>query len=549
MSREADSFDAPMTRAQKFQWHLERGIADGMRCLPASCDVASALELVASLQRQFEILRTTIESVDGEFRQRVHESGEAVAVIDIAPESDVKATAAALAEEFTSDRVCRPGMFLVTFHLLRQDADLWLFTIGDSTAVDRAFYHMLDDMVVEMLCGTRAQYTGVPGTGLQPAQLARQENGPEGKAERHEAREYLRQHYATAPAALHPLRGLSEVREGRFYRATLTLARADEIFAHILETTGRLPSAVALGVFASLMCWRADVPSCAVNVSVENRHTQNLRMAMTATAQRAPVALAASGGTLSDAISAAETALSVGYPVAGRYDPHDLMAERTAAEARRGLCLTPDLAFNFNPPLQGWTALLESELTGSALDDAAATAVEFKSTNETSYEYGASLSVRWSDTRTVRLGIHADTHAVGRGDCAAILQGIEAGLKESARGHEDAAVADIAESVRLRKAERHPREVRGGDIWYDLAEIENRLIGIDGVKEAQLFFGSGGNGRLTARAVVSDGSGITAPGLRAILLEQVRAGALAAIPDHYEIADGKGAAEHGTDAA
>jgi hypothetical protein len=149
--------------------------------------------------------------------------------------------------------------------------------------------------------------------------------------------------------------------------------------------------------------------------------------------------------------------------------------------------------------------------------------------------------------RTIRLGIHADAQVVKREDCAAILQGIEAGLKESARGYEDAAVADLAEGVRLKKAERHSREVRDDGIWYDLAAIENHLVEIDEVKTVKFSFDARRNGSLTARAVVSDGASIKPSDLQAVLLEHVGVGTLAAIPDCYELTDGTDSAEHDID--
>jgi len=530
-----------MTRAQRFQWHLEKGIADGVRRLPDRYGTSSVLGLVDSLQRKYEILRTSIDVVDGHLRQRVHESGEPVVMVDVTPESDVAVKVSALAAEFMGSTVGRAGKLLVKFYLIRQGEARWLAIIADSTAIDRAFYEVLDRKIVELVAEgqeSASRTSDAPPAGLQAIQLALREDSPHGRAERQEAREYLRRYYSTAPPVLHPYYAAGEARAGRYYRSSLTLARADEIFAHIVETTGRLPSAVILGVFAYLMCWRADSPSCGVNVSMENRHTRDLRTALCATAQRAPVSLRISGEALGDAVTAAEDALSAGYPVAGRYDPFDLIEERAAAEARRGLCLTPDLAFNFNPPPQGWTALVESTLTDNALDDVPNSNVDVKSTNETSYEYGASLSVRWRDTRTVRLSIHGDSHALGVAECAAVLRGIETGLKTFARGHDSVRIPDIVDSVGLTKVERHSREVRAGDVWYDLAATEGCLLGINGVKQIEFLFDANRSGGPTVRAVVSDDAAIDASDLRTALLEHVRAGTLAAIPDCYQLAKG-----------
>ena len=540
VAEEARMLVAPMTRAQKFQWHLERGIADGLRRLPDRYGSASVLRLVESLQRQHEILRTSIDIVDGDLCQRVHESGEPVVTVDVTPESDVEVAAATLAEEFVGSTVRHVGQILVKFYLLRQGAARWLAIIADCAAVDRVFYEMLDDKITQMLAEARESASGgrdAPA-GLQAAQLALREDNPRGRAERQKAREYLRQHYAAAPAMLHPRYGAGEARAGRYYRCSLTVARADEIFAHIIEATGRLPSAVILGTFAYLMCWRADALSCVVNVSMENRYNTELRTALCATSQRVPVSLPMPGEILGDAVFAAQSALSAGYPTAGRYDSFDLIEERAAAEARRGLCLTPDLAFNFTPPLQGWTALLGSALTGSALDDVPHSNVGVKSTNETSYEYGASLSVRWRDAHAVRLSVHGDSRALSTGDCTAVLRGIETGLRKFAREPGSVSMTDIVESAGLTRAQRHAREMRADGVWYDLAAIEGCLLEIDGVKHVEFFFDPHQSGGPTVRAVVSDDAAIRPPDLRSALLDHVRASTLAAIPVCYQVTKG-----------
>jgi hypothetical protein len=539
VAEEARALVAPMTRAQKFQWHLERGLTDGLRRLPDRYDSSSVLRLVESLQRQYEILRTSIDIVDGDLCQRVHESGEPVVTVDVTPQADVGVAAATLAEEFVGSTIRHVGQILVKFYLLRQGAARWL-AIADCTAVDRAFYEMLDARITQMLGETRESATGGGDApkGLQATRLALREDSPRGRAERQEAREYLRQHYSAAPPALHPRYGAGESLSGRYYRCSLTVARADEIFAHIIETSGRLPSAVILGTFAYLMCWRADALSCVVNVSMENRYNTELRTALCATSLRVPVSLPMPGEILGDAVFAAQSALSAGYPTAGRYDPFDLIEERAAAEARRGLCLTPDLAFNFNPPPQGWTALLGSALTGGALDDVPHSNVGVKSTNETSYEYGASLSVRWRDAHAVRLSVHGDSRALSVDECTAVLRGIETGLRKFAREPGSVSMADIVESAGLTKTQRHAREVRVDGIWYDRAAIERCLLEIDGVKHVEFFFAPHQSGGPTVRAVVSDDAAIRPPDLRSALLDHVRVSTLTAIPVCYQVTKG-----------
>jgi hypothetical protein len=529
---------APMTRAQKFQWHLERGIADGVRRLPDNYDSALILELVKSLQREYEILRTSIDIVDGDSRQRVHESGEPMTIVDVTPNSDVAARVATLAEEFVASTVRHVGKILVKFYLLRQGAALWLAIIADNTAIDRACYEMLDDKVMKMLGDARETTPGPRDVRpvLQPAQLALREESTDGRAERQKAREYLRRHYSTAPPRPYPRSSAGAA--GRYYRCSLNIAQADRVFAHIIDATGRLPSAVILSAFAYLMCWRADVTLCAVNVSMENRYTRELRAAFCATSQRAPVSLRMPGDTLCGVVAAVQSALSDGYPIAGRYDPSDLAEERAAAEAGRGLCLTPDLAFNFNPPLQGWTALLEEAPADGVLPEAGEGDVVIKSTNETSYEYGASLSVRWRDKGTACLSIHGDSQALEGDDCAAVLRGIEIGLRKFAPGLEPVDMPEVAESVGLTRAERHSREVRSGDIWYDLLEIESCLLKIDGVEKIDFFLDPRSGGALTVRATVTDHATIHPSDLRTALLERVRTGTLAAIPHSYQLARG-----------
>lgn len=446
MVERAGTVDAPMTRAQKFQWLLEKGIADELWRLSGSWDESSVAGLVETLQQEYQTLRTSIEDIDGALRQRVHPSGAPLVVIDVVPGTDVQARYSALREEFTGHTVGRPGQFLAKPYLLRQHDHSWLAIIADCTAADRVFFQILGARLAELLEGRAGENAFA---GLEPVEVARREDSPEGRAERHEALDYLRRHFSTAPAALH-VRD-HEPSEERFYRATLTLRRADEVFANIIETTERLPSVVVLGLFSSLTCWRVDVPACTVNVSMENRHTKDLRRALGATAQRAPVAVSMAGESLDDAIRAAQAALTAGYPVAGRYDPVDLLEERARAEARRGVCLTPDLAFNFNPPRQGWTELLRSARAGreAAPEDETPVVVTF--TNETWYEYAASLSVRWSDAHTVRLSIHGDSQVLRPAECAAVLRGVETGLKAVAYGDQHADVAKIAASAKLGK--------------------------------------------------------------------------------------------------
>jgi hypothetical protein len=447
MTAVSQALDAPMTRGQKFQWYLERGIADGLHRLPDRCEQGLVADLVTALQRRYEVLRTSIELVDGEFRQRVHPAGAPVALVDVPPGQDVAACESSLAEEFVAATAGRAGRILVRFYLVRQGDARWLAIVADSTALDRACYEMLDAAIDGMLGGAREPALA----GLQPRELARHEDGPDGRRERHEARRYLRDHYRTAPATTPP-RG--PARAGDYYRCGLTLDRADELLARVIESTGRLPSATILGLFGRLMSWRVGDPGCALNVSMENRQTRRLRTALCGTAQRAPVSLWARGATLGDAVAAAEGALSEGYPVAGRYDPLDLIEERSAAEARRGVRLTPALAYNFNPPPQGWTALLAASPGDPDLGGATGTAaVVLRPTNETSYEYGASLSVRWRRPDTVRLSVHGDARMLGTGDCAAVLRGVELGLRECARGHQDTTVAGIASVAGLTRGQ------------------------------------------------------------------------------------------------
>ncbi|MEV6524562.1 hypothetical protein AB0M43_21625 [Longispora sp. NPDC051575] len=437
--------EAPMTRGQKFQWHVERGVADRMRRLPDSCDTLSVLVLVESLQQRYEILRTSIEIVDGEFRQRVHGSGAPVVVVDVASGVEVAEAASALTAEFTVSAVRRVGQILARFHLLRKDGGLWLLVLADSTAIDRVFNDVLDRAITAIL---GAPLESAPPTGLQPTQVALQEDAPAGREERRQARAHLRQYFSSVTPVRRRHGSVTDA-GGRYYRCTLTLTRADEVFAHLVEATGRLPAAVVLGVFGALMCWRDSVPSCAVNVSMENRHTRDLRAALCGTAQRAPVSLPISEGSLDEAVAAAQAAYLAGYPFAGRYDALDLIEERTSAEARRNLNLSPELAYNFNPPPQGWTALLDSTGTSKTLSSASAATVESRGTHEDSYEYTASLSVRWSDVHTAQLSVHGDASAVDPGQCAALLRGIEAGLRHLARGDGDIGTAEIAESVGL----------------------------------------------------------------------------------------------------
>lgn len=425
--------DAPMTLGQKFQWYLERGIADEVRRLPDDWSTAAAGALVTALQARFEILRTTVEPTADGHCQRVHGAGEPLVVVDVGDEDPV----GALAARFGAEVAGQTGRFLVRFHLIRRGTERLLYTVADSVAADRAFFGLLDRAIEAELGNRPAERP----EGLQPAQLAAREHGAEGADERAAAEKYLRTYLETAPRALYPERHRRAGPAGRYYRCSLTLPGADSVFARVVDSTGRLPSAVVLGVFGALFGHRARVSACTVNVSWENRHTRELRSALCGTAQRAPVVLRWTGHSVGAAITAAERALADGYPAAGRYDANDLLRLRRVAEAERGICLRPDLAFNFNPPLQGWTALLGSDPVPAEVPPGS---ISGAPTRETFYEYGASLSIRWRDTRTAVFSMHADSTVLTPDACAVLLREIENCLAAIASGGETGDLHELA---------------------------------------------------------------------------------------------------------
>ncbi|MGV2915535.1 hypothetical protein [Streptomyces alfalfae] len=530
---------APLTRAQKFQWFLEKGLAEGLRPLPATTDETAAQRLVHALEERFEVLRTSLAVVDGELRQRVHRSGSPLRVVDVAPDATAQQCMAGLVEEFTTRVHGRIGYFLVQFHLLRDADRRWLAVVSDNVAMDAGFHSVVDRAITGILAGQLdgpEAYVMNGQPGIQPVEMARREIGPQGAVERTRALDYLREHFRIAPARMHPHRPPSSTNEGRYYRSTLTLRGADSVFARVMSRTELLPSAVILAAFAQLLCWRAETDACTVNVSLDNRHNAELRRVLGATAQRSPVALPRQDRGLLAAAADVQQALAKGHPTYGRYDPFDLIRERVEAQHQRGICLSTDLAFNFIPPPQGWTELIETEGESA---DSSGTEITWAVTDEVSYEYGASLSVRWADSRTVRLSVHGDSQVLMPEQCTALLRGIELVLGRVAT-EGDCTAGDVAAEVGLVQLSRGPHEQWVDGRWIDLGEIESRMLALAGVEKAELNIDSGGESgtaRLTARVTVADGPEPVPLDLREELLRAVETGELLAVPDRYEIID------------
>ncbi|MFB7124621.1 hypothetical protein [Kitasatospora sp. NPDC056273] len=556
--------DAPLTRAQKFQWFLEKGLAEGLRPLPAGTDEAAAQRLVHALEDRFEILRTSLAVVDGELRQLVHPSGSPVRVVDVAPDGTAERSLADLVRVFTAHTHGRVGRFLVQFHLLRSEDRRWLAVVADNVAVDAGFHGVVDQQLTDLLHGrTDSPDTGGPHRrpGIQPAEQARREADPGEDTERTRALDYLRRHFSHAPARMHPHHPPGEGTAGRYYRSTLTLPGADGLFARGMAHTGLLPSAVVLAAFAQLLCLRADTDACTVNVSLDNRHNADLRRVLCATAQRSPVALRRQGRSLLEAAAEVQRTLAEGHPAYGRYDPFDLIRERVEAQHRRGVCLSTDLAFNFIPPPQGWRELIEAEpgptdepgsadrpgstdgsgsTGGPGSMDRPGSRISWATTAETSYEYGASLSVRWADPHTVRLSVHGDSRVLEPEQCAALLRGVELVLTRAATGR-DCSPDDVASAVGLLRLPRGPRERPSGGRWIDLRAIEDLLLALPGVTAAGASLepgGASGTPRLTARVTAADGSTLTPFDLREELLRAVHTGAIPVVPDWFEIDGG-----------
>jgi hypothetical protein len=450
-------FVAPMTRAQKFQWHLEKGLAEGVWELPASMSHESVLDLVSALEQRLEILRTAIDSVGAELMQCIHIAGPAPTSIALPRGTTVERCQSALVSQFTENRHGRVGEFLTQFHHIHGEDGQWLTFVADNVAVDAGFHGVMDEMVAGILAGeTRNQVDGLRilggQRGIQPRIVAEMEAGPDWEAERVRARDYLRRHFATAPPRLYFARPSGAVGESRYFRSNLVMVDADAVLARIIEATGLLPSALILAAFTQLVCWRSDADACVVNVSMDNRHNSDLRRILCATAQRVPVALVDLNKTPLHATRGVQRALSSDYPSFGRYDPFDLLRERAEAEELRGCSLSADLAFNFIPPPQGWTTLVRLEANADFDLSSTSSTVRSAPTDETFYEYGMSLSVRWSDSHTARLSVHGDSDVIEPHQCEALLRGIELMMRRIASGGIGNADG-IAHEVGLRKIE------------------------------------------------------------------------------------------------
>ncbi|MFJ9472534.1 hypothetical protein [Streptomyces caniferus] len=533
---------APMTRAQKFQWYLEKGIAEGLRPLPAPTAEAYVRQLLRALEDRFDILRTSLDIVDGELRQKVHNSGSPLLVVDVARQSNVQLCMSDLVEEFKVQKHGRIGGFLAQFYLLRGEGRHWLAVVADNVAMDAGFHSVVDEEITRILTGRSDTVSDILNgqEGLQPSEMAMWESSPQGDAERSRASAHLRHHFSIAPPRMYQSRPSRGTNEGRFYRCTLKLEGADNIFARVISSAGLLPSALTLAAFSQLMCWHSETDSCSINVSLDNRHNGELRRVLCATAQRSPVALLRQDQSLLAAATDVQKALSKGHPTYGRYDPFDLITERIQAQHHQGVCLTTDLAFNFIPPPQGWTSLIQSDQAEEADLPGTASKISWVTTNEISYEYGASLSVRWSDSQTARISIHGDSDVMTPDQCTALLRGIERMLKRVALD-QDCVVGKVASEVGLRRLHRAPHEKRVEGRWIDLKVIEDRLLCIDGVNNAEVildFDHVSGSARLTARVVAARGSTIVPFDLREELLKAVETGEILVTPDWYEIVGG-----------
>ncbi|MBW1598368.1 hypothetical protein [Streptomyces sp. JJ38] len=534
---------APMTRAQKFQWYVEKGLAEGVRPLPEPMDETAVHRLVGALEKRFEILRTSIDVVDGALCQRLHDSGSPLSTVQMGSESDLPQHVARFVEDFRQHRHGRVGALLVQFRVLRTEGRQWLALVADNVAVDAGFHRVLDEETTRLLAGEPKSAAGLLGgaDGIQPSAAAALETGPEGERERAEAEDYLRRHFATAPPRLHPTRPSSGRNEGRYYRSTLTLHGADHLFSRILSSTGLLPSTVVLAAFSQLMCWRSGTDALSVNVSMDNRHHGQLRRVLCATAQRVPMAFRLPGESLLTAASEVQRTLSEGYPVCGRYDPFDLIGELVRSQHRRGLCLSSDLAFNFVPPPQGWTALVESDERRDVVDDRGLAAeIVSAPTNETDYEYGASLSVRWTDGRTARLSVHGDSDVLAPVQCGALLRGLEFMLR-CVGADRDCAVSEVAHHVGMHRREQCGHGAWSNGRWVDLAAVERRLLRMRDVEAAEVTLspvGDTGTPGLVARVMTACGSPLSPLDLREELLRGVAEAEILVVPEWYEIVSG-----------
>ncbi|MEV6524579.1 hypothetical protein AB0M43_21710 [Longispora sp. NPDC051575] len=538
---------APMTRAQKFQWHLEKGLAQGLWPLPASTE-DEARSLVSTLQARFEILRTSIETVDGEWCQAVHALGAPPRVVQLDVDRDVLHRLSELVEEFRLNRHGRLGELLVEFILLRRSDRHWLAFVADNVAIDAGFHRVLDEEVARSL-RPQGALEGVPEddvlrghAGWQPREAAGLESNPAGDAERQAAAAYLRRHFSDAPARAHPRRASPGTGKGRYFRCTLTLPGADRLFSRVITTTGLLPSALILSAFAQLTCWLSESDSCSINVSVDNRHHVDLRRTLCATAQRVPVAFRLEAQTVLSATADVQRTLSEGHPVYGRYDPFDLLRERVHAQHRRGVCLTPELAFNFVPPPQGWTALLTGADEPDGDVPSGLPEISTVTTAEDFYEYGASLSVRWVDAHTARLSVHGDSDVISPDQCAALLRGIERTVQRVAAG-QDSVVDDVAAEVGLHRPDAGTNR-QFDRRWIDNVAITRRLLDMPGVVDAKIVIERTEDSPipgLVAKVSLNNESTLTHLDLREEMLLAIDLGELLIAPQSYEIlgADGE----------
>jgi hypothetical protein len=434
---------APLTRAQKFQWSMEKGLAQDTWSLPESLPDAAVHDLIVHLQNRFEVLRTSIDQIDGRLVQVVHADGPRATVLSADGPDALGAVCSRLADEFVSQRRGRLGEALARFAAVRSGRGRTLVCTADNVAVDAAFSTILEAGLAAALGAPGAEEAVAHEHGLQPCRFAEWEVGPDALRERDQAAHHLHDHFRVTPPRLLPAPSPDASHPDRYYRCTATIDHADTLLGRILQTTGILPSAVVLATYIGLLCRRGD--ACSVNVSASNRHRRDYRTVLGAMAQRAPVILDASPTTVAAAAASAAQALTRGHPVRARYDPDDYRRILRDAELERGLELAPDLAFNFVPPPQGWGRTPRNG--PAAAQPRRPSMPTLQSTRESFYEYAASLSARWPAPDTMRLSIHADRLALDPEESVSVLRGVERALVLLSDGN-DPRIRDLVEEPR-----------------------------------------------------------------------------------------------------
>lgn len=514
---------APVTRAQGFQWYLEKGFVTKAWKLPSTTTIERVQTVLADLEERFETLRTVFESVDGEVQQVVRKSGPPLQVVDLPVDTEFPPMQDLL-RDFDQNCHARLGVTPIQFYLYRQkDQPCWVVMISDHVIMDGWSAGLLERYIDWANTGPNLAAMHEISV-LHPADLGITDGGSADDTERVRGRAHLEHHFATMPGNCYRPHPSSA---GEFFRCSLLTDSGGDLFRAVLRKTDTLPSAAVLAAFLSLVGSQTGRAHCSVNVSVQNRHNARLRAVVGTTAQRLPIMFPTRADGFRRLAKRVQHLLDVTL-TSGRYDPLDLVGVQNREQLRRGMHLSTDIAFNFRPPPSDWTRAP----VGS--DRPRQHRVTFGTTDETSYDYGASLSVSWHTRDLVELSLHGSYTALPKRQGVALLQGIVELLRRMT-SDERPITEDVAASVGLPRTVPSPGWQRIRETWVNLEHLRDLLLEYRHVEDVALVVPRHAPDRLVARVRVNSAADVRPADLHHHLQDHLGQFGVTLIPDWYEL--------------